>query len=512
MPYIPVKQKIILSLFGIFLFIILLETGLRLGGYTISFWRKINEKNYFNRRSEYRIICLGESTTARGGQFSWPAQLEKLLNAKNIGLRFTVINEGIEGTNSAVMLFKLNSFLDKYNPDMVITMMGFNDLMYNAIQYENSPSVKIKLFLREFRIYKLSRILYLRILNKLQQTNSYCPEEKAEDVKNGTDKIYFLGGNKDPEDLHFIYKNQGKYQEAIQILKKAIEENSDNGAFYIRLGDCYVEIGQFEEAEAAYKSAIKMNPGSVWALTQLGFYYIHRGRHEEGEAVFKKVINLNSEDKNIYLGIGRCYTGGSGAYIGLGHSYTDQGRYKEAEEILKKAIEINPKDNDAYSELITCYRNQKKYKELQELSDKLIKEGLNNDVFNSFIGTIYTEQGESDEAKKFFKKADKTRLNTYNSITRHNYQKLKETVTQKGIKLLCVQYPMLNIEPLKRLFDSIEGVIFVDNEKTFQDAIRHGKYDDYFTDNFAGNFGHCTPQGNRLLAENIARAIIKEFF
>jgi lysophospholipase L1-like esterase len=27
-----------------------------------------------------------------------------------------------------------------------------------------------------------------------------------------------------------------------------------------------------------------------------------------------------------------------------------------------------------------------------------------------------------------------------------------------------------------------------------------------------GDFGHCTPKGNRLLAENIAQTILKEVF
>ena len=31
-------------------------------------------------------------------------------------------------------------------------------------------------------------------------------------------------------------------------------------------------------------------------------------------------------------------------------------------------------------------------------------------------------------------------------------------------------------------------------------------------DMFGGDFGHCTVKGNRLLAENVARVILKEIF
>jgi hypothetical protein len=34
----------------------------------------------------------------------------------------------------------------------------------------------------------------------------------------------------------------------------------------------------------------------------------------------------------------------------------------------------------------------------------------------------------------------------------------------------------------------------------------------YFVDMSGGDFGHCAPKGNRLLAENIANVILKEVF
>jgi hypothetical protein len=52
----------------------------------------------------------------------------------------------------------------------------------------------------------------------------------------------------------------------------------------------------------------------------------------------------------------------------------------------------------------------------------------------------------------------------------------------------------------------------VDNEKIFRDAVKKDKSSIYFNDMFGGDFGHCTDKGNRLLAENIANAILKEVF
>ncbi|MBI3486144.1 hypothetical protein HY025_04365 [Candidatus Daviesbacteria bacterium] len=46
------------------------------------------------------------------------------------------------------------------------------------------------------------------------------------------------------------------------------------------------------------------------------------------------------------------------------------------------------------------------------------------------------------------------------------------------------------MESLKNLIGT-DNVIFVDNEKNFTEALKEGKYDDYFIDKFGGDFGHA---------------------
>jgi hypothetical protein len=72
---------------------------------------------------------------------------------------------------------------------------------------------------------------------------------------------------------------------------------------------------------------------------------------------------------------------------------------------------------------------------------------------------------------------------------------------------------MRGIISLKKIFaDSSKGIIFVDNERIFKDAVKKEGYGAYFIDTFGGDFGHCTEKGNRLLAENIADTILREIF
>ena len=126
---------------------------------------------------------------------------------------------------------------------------------------------------------------------------------------------------------------------------------------------------------------------------------------------------------------------------------------------------------------------------------------------------MYEEMGKPELAKEYAKKANTARLGYYKPVTVNNYHKLKEVLDKRGIRLVCVQYPMRNIGPLKRIFEgNEEGIIFVDNERIFRDAVKKDGSRAYFKDMFGGDFGHCTPKGNRILAENIASIILREVF
>ena len=98
---------------------------------------------------------------------------------------------------------------------------------------------------------------------------------------------------------------------------------------------------------------------------------------------------------------------------------------------------------------------------------------------------------------------------SYYKSTIHNYRYIKRMVAGRGVKMVCMQYPMRSLEPLKHILDTLEDVRFVDNERSFTQVIAQESYDAYFIDRFAGDFGHATRKGNRLLAENVARVVLQ---
>ena len=79
------------------------------------------------KRKEIVLLCIGESTTALKGKHSWPIQLQTILNNIQDDRTFRVINKGVPGTSTGVILNKLPEYLATYKPDLVLAMVGLND-------------------------------------------------------------------------------------------------------------------------------------------------------------------------------------------------------------------------------------------------------------------------------------------------------------------------------------------------------------------------------------------------
>ena len=115
-------KRFLLIFIGIILSLVLLECGLRFAGWTISSYQQYQNNKSLKNKSQYTIICLGESTTK--GQY--PVKLQQILNEKYPN-KFSVIDCGIPATNLSIILELLNNNIDKYNPNIAVCMMGINN-------------------------------------------------------------------------------------------------------------------------------------------------------------------------------------------------------------------------------------------------------------------------------------------------------------------------------------------------------------------------------------------------
>jgi hypothetical protein len=198
----PIQQKTIFSLFVFIIFLIVLEIVLNI----IHFYKIPAQQFEISRNNNtFRILTLGESTTddfGVDGVISWPRQLEKMLTSKNYNVK--VYNLGKSATTSNAILNNIDEYLELFQPQLVISMMGINDSNQWIINLPNT-------FIGRLKIYRL--YTYLIHLIKIKLSYKYIDDidDKgiASEVKIKYKPLYY-----DEKKLHNILQNKSLSEKA----------------------------------------------------------------------------------------------------------------------------------------------------------------------------------------------------------------------------------------------------------------------------------------------------------
>jgi len=141
-----------------------LEVALQLGAAVV---RITHEGRAVTKDPErFRILCLGDSNTY--GLYlerhdSYPAQLERELAALRPTQPVEVVNLGTPGLSSSRLLRKFPELLETLTPDLVIVMLGVNDLWTDPTAESPAPPTTLGGFLtRHSRVLRLFRLLRAR--------------------------------------------------------------------------------------------------------------------------------------------------------------------------------------------------------------------------------------------------------------------------------------------------------------------------------------------------------------
>jgi len=570
------KQKLVLITSGLFLSLLLIESGLHIGGWILLSFQKFQNIIPIQQKATYRILCLGDSMTAFGGRYSYPSQLEEILNQHIQGKKFKVINKGVPGTQTINILALLESNLTKYKPDIVITLMGTND-NYMTMPPTDTLSRKIKIFIRSFKTYKLVEYLKSYILSKIKEIKTGLPTKNEKtysknrilEIENKLQSSLEInpGNQRELNELDKAYATYMEYmnyylaqgetnkaQEMIiaieEMAKKIIQLNPENYFAYIGLFEIYTKKGEIDfadkvivKAEGIIEKALEKNSKNYTAFeayrSLIGSYQT-RGKTDKAkelmqklEGIYRRALKVDLNDDVIYYRLALSYNdqrmydksiemlnkaieinpANDEASIALAEQYSYNGNFDKAERILLNNIEFQTENDEVYRSLGKLYRLQGKYKLAKESLKKAIEINSTNSDAQDEMTILSFQQNEMGGISDIhFTELNKSKINYFNPISVYMYRSLKETVNAKGAKLISVQYPMLPVEPLKRIFKDLNGIVFVDNENEFKKAVERDGYEKYFSDRAGGVFGHCTAAGNKLLAENISKVILNGYF
>ena len=128
------------------------------------------------------------------------------------------------------------------------------------------------------------------------------------------------------------------------------------------------------------------------------------------------------------------------------------------------------------------------------------------------LAALYPKMGDAARAEECSRKAREFATGAVNPATERNYRRIREILTERKVRLVAMQYPLRPVAALREMLAPPEHEFYVSNEENFRAALQRNPPRTIFTDRFGGDFGHCTPEGNRLIAENLARVLLSEVF
>ena len=441
-------KRILLIFTGIIISLVLLEVFMQTAGLVIPYSQNYKNSAGLKKKNHYKIICLGESTTFKG----YPVYLQKMLDKKYPGV-FSVIDCGVPGIKLRLLFDKLDEQISKYKPDFAVCMIGIND---GFVASDKSSLFQDDKYNR-FKIYKLYALLKRHLFfpfNASTADDFNSGDEIEDEIEDEMKEVYALYNNK-------------RYQEASDICKKIIGENSGNvhaSAFLSML--CYSHLSNIREGyEKALNTIGKINDKTPSRIKHMIYEIVidYRIKHNiPVQDIIEKLIDEKPEVINPKI-------------YGLIKVYATSA---QKDKILNKMISYKDSADRYYGLLAIENMNKKDYK----------------------------------KAEEYFRAAEDIRIVYPKQSTYKYYKLIVSELLKNNVRVICMQYPVRSVVPLKKMFENevyFDELTFVSNEASFKKMLKQKRYDELFNDQFAGDFGHYNNKSAVIISKNIITAVEK---
>ena len=244
-----------------------------------------------------------------------------------------------------------------------------------------------------------------KILTYFNQENIIEAEELAKSlIKNYSNNIFLL------KILGVIYSKQGKFDKALEYIKKVISINPKDPEGYNNLGICYKNSGRIQDSIASFEKAISLNSRYADAYYNLSNVYELAGKDNLSFEANLKAVNYGS--KNIK------------PYIQLSEKMMHRGRNDDAIVYLDHARSIDSKDPELGICYSDCLSKLERYDEAIKCLENVLKHDPNNSDVHNNIGSLLMDQGQPHEALLAFEKA--ISLNKNNARSSFNMAQIKK--------------------------------------------------------------------------------------
>ena len=183
----------------------------------------------------------------------------------------------------------------------------------------------------------------------------------------------------------------GKYDQAIEAFKEAIEIKPGNEGAWYNLGITYGRLKKYDQAIEAYEKALKIRPDNQAAWYNLGNAHYELKKYDQAIEDLKRALEFEPDDET--------------AWANLGITYGQLEKYDQAIEAYKRALEIKPDMKEAWVNLGAAHYELKKYDQAIEAFRKTIETKPDDEGAWYNLGNAYYKVEEYDQAIEAYKEA-----------------------------------------------------------------------------------------------------------
>lgn len=469
-----IKQKIFLIVFGLMLAVVLLEIGLRVMKNSNPSIKDREIVRISLEKDAYNIFCLGDSYTygiGAGFENSYPVHLEKILNERWPGQKFKIWNLGVPGCNSTQVLFRLKEIIKSSKPDCVIVLAGGND-SWNFEHVLTKGAVlglKSEILLSSAKVSRLVTILLENIKAKISESKQIQPDFVNWEKENDAAKLVLLGN---------LFRERSFFPEALKCYQKALKIQPGNNDAVLEMGRCYKGSGEYDKAAELFEEALRLSPQDQKLYAELEDIFIQAGMVDAAIKFYSKILADSPNNEYARESLGKWY-------IYLAGYFLENNELASASIFYQKAYTLNPEDKKARWGIKTA---------------AFLRSRQNN--FLKLISAQYKD----DRVKRMQYHAIrsiKPVKDIVNKITFDNFGEIAKICKKNSILLIFSSYPRGSTQTEANAA-LISFVPLVKHDQVFNELLESRPLKKYFVS--ADDF-HCTSEGYRIMAENIAREL-----
>ncbi len=438
-----------------------------------------------------KILVMGDSYTYGVGAWKghdYPTQLQNLLNTPAREHPVVVVNGGLGAANSTFVLERLQAYLERFTPDLVLVLAGGT----NAINFSRYYSYVNPSGLSATIDALAYHVRTIRFIRYAIADLSFEPKPPAKDpyfeispavlvdlyaawVASHAQRGHHLGAAAMQEGLDRL--RRGDYRGAASLFEKRLESSPGNAGYAWGLAFAYRQLGDYSEAYRVHQQALRAVPGDPLHLCGAGMCRTYQGLADRDTPAWY-------QDANRLFRQGMAAAPDwSGNYCGLGTVLELQREREEAVAMLKRGIAVDPDDPRCYPSLIA----------LAELLGKHVQVA-------SFLDGFSARSAPARSAALLLRREEKAA----SAWVRHDLNKMVDVCQSRGIPVILQDYPHdTGVNAVLRSIAHDRNVPIVRHREVFEAMLEAGTP---LSDLFVPDM-HCNDRGYEIMARNIYQAL-----